>query len=142
MWVSHLSLTDFRSYPEVRIDLLPGVTTFVGSNGQGKTNLVEAIGYIATLASHRVASDVPLVRIQTSQGIIRCSISAHDREALVEIAIMPGKANKARINRSAVPRVRDVLGILRVVVYADFLMNCWSKGRRGWLARSVILIGC
>ena len=118
MWVSHLSLTDFRSYPEVRIDLLPGVTTFVGSNGQGKTNLVEAIGYIATLASHRVASDVPLVRIQTSQGIIRCSISAHDREALVEIAIMPGKANKARINRSAVPRVRDVLGILRVVVFA------------------------
>ncbi|MDO8733367.1 MAG: DNA replication/repair protein RecF [Actinomycetota bacterium] len=118
MWVSHLSLTDFRSYPEVSIDLLPGVTTFVGSNGQGKTNLVEAIGYIATLGSHRVASDAPLVRIETTQGIIRCSVSANDREALVEIAIIPGKANKARVNRAAVTRVRDVLGILRVVVFA------------------------
>ncbi len=118
MWVSHLSLTDFRSYPEVSIDLQPGVTTFVGSNGQGKTNLVEAIGYIATLGSHRVAGDAPLVRLETSQGIIRCSVAAHDRQALVEIAIIPGKANKARINRSAVPRVRDVLGILRVVVFA------------------------
>lgn len=118
MWVSHLSLTDFRSYPEVSIDLQPGVTTFVGRNGQGKTNLVEAIGYIATLGSHRVASDAPLVRIQTAQSIIRCSVSAHEREALVEIAIIPGKANKARVNRSAVTRVRDVLGILRVVVFA------------------------
>ncbi|MDP2012987.1 MAG: DNA replication/repair protein RecF [Actinomycetota bacterium] len=118
MWVSHLSLTDFRSYPQVSIDLQPGVTTFVGRNGQGKTNLVEAIGYIATLGSHRVASDAPLVRIETTQGIIRCAVSAHDREALVEIAIIPGKANKARVNRSAVTRVRDILGILRVVVFA------------------------
>ena len=118
MWVSQLSLTDFRSYPEVSIDLLPGVTTFVGSNGQGKTNLVEAIAYIATLGSHRVASDAPLVRFESSQGIIRCSVSANDRQALVEIAILPGRANKARINRSPVPRVRDVLGILRVVVFA------------------------
>lgn len=118
MWVSHLSLTDFRSYSDVSIDLQPGVTTFVGSNGQGKTNLVEAIGYVATLGSHRVASDAPLVRIETAQGIIRCSVAANDREALIELAIIPGKANKARVNRSAVSRVRDVLGILRVVVFA------------------------
>ncbi|MDO9485538.1 MAG: DNA replication/repair protein RecF [Actinomycetota bacterium] len=118
MWVSHLSLTDFRSYLEVSIDLQPGVTTFVGSNGQGKTNLVEAIGYIATLGSHRVASDAPLVRIATTQGIIRCAVSAHDQQALVEIAIIPGKANRARVNRAPVSRVRDVLGILRVVVFA------------------------
>jgi len=118
MWVSHLSLTDIRSYPDVRIDLQPGVTTFVGRNGQGKTNLVEAIGYVATLGSHRVASDAPLVRFQTEQGIIRCSVTAHDRDVLVEIAIIPGRANKARINRSPVPRVRDVLGLLRVVVFA------------------------
>jgi len=118
MWVSHLSLTDIRSYPDVSIDLQPGVTTFVGRNGQGKTNLVEAIGYVATLGSHRVASDAPLVRFQTQQGIIRCSVTAHDRDVLVEIAILPGRANKARINRSPVPRVRDVLGLLRVVVFA------------------------
>ena len=118
MWVSHLSLTDVRSYAEVGVDLQPGVTTFVGSNGQGKTNLVEAIGYVATLGSHRVASDAPLVRADTQQGIIRCEVTAHDREVLVEIAIIPGKANKARINRSPVSRVRDVLGILRVVVFA------------------------
>ncbi|MFA7323079.1 MAG: DNA replication/repair protein RecF [Candidatus Nanopelagicales bacterium] len=118
MWVSQLSLTDFRSYPEVEVQLEPGVTTFVGRNGQGKTNLIEAIGYIATLGSHRVASDAPLVRFGTEQGFIRCGVQSYERETLVEIAILPGRANKARINRSPVPRVRDVLGILRVVIFA------------------------
>ncbi|CAB4654267.1 unannotated protein [freshwater metagenome] len=118
MWVSQLTLTDIRSYTEVDVTLTPGVTTFVGRNGQGKTNLVEAIGYIATLGSHRVASDAPLVRFGTEQGIIRCSVHAHDRETMVELAILPGRANKARINRSPATRTRDVLGILRVVIFA------------------------
>ena len=118
MWVSQLALTDIRSYAQVEVELQPGVTTFVGRNGQGKTNLVEAIGYVATLNSHRVASDTPLVKFGIEQGFIRCSVNAHDRETLIEIAIIPGRANKARINRSPTPRVRDVLGILRVVIFA------------------------
>lgn len=118
MWVSQLALTDFRSYPDVTVTLEPGVTTFVGRNGQGKTNLVEAIGYVATLGSHRVAQDAPLVRHGTEQAFIRCTIEANERPTLVEIAILAGRANQARINRSVAARVRDVLGILRIVVFA------------------------
>lgn len=117
MWVRSVSLTDIRSYAQVEVELAPGITTFIGSNGQGKTNLVEAIGYVATLSSHRVASDAPLVRVGADIGFIRCTV-VDDREVLVEIAITPGKANKARINRSPVPKVRDVLGILRTVLFA------------------------
>ena len=117
MWVRSVGLTDFRSYSEIEVDLTPGVTTFIGSNGQGKTNLVEAIGYVASLGSHRVATDAPLVRTGADLGVIRCVV-ADDREVLVEIAITPGKANRARINRSPVPKVREVLGILRTVLFA------------------------
>ncbi|HEY5033118.1 MAG TPA: AAA family ATPase, partial [Actinomycetes bacterium] len=63
MYVTHLSLVDFRSYASVELPLEPGVTAFVGPNGEGKTNLVEAVGYVATLGSHRVATDAPLVRL-------------------------------------------------------------------------------
>lgn len=117
MWVRSVELTDIRSYTQVHVDLTPGITTFIGSNGQGKTNLIEAIGYIATLSSHRVASDAPIVRVGADIGFIRCTI-ADDREVLVELAITPGKANKARVNRSPVPKTRDVLGLLRTVLFA------------------------
>lgn len=117
MWVRSVGLTDFRSYVEVDVDLAPGITTLIGSNGQGKTNLVEAIGYVATLSSHRVATDAPLVRTGADLAVIRCLV-ADDRDVLVEIAIRPGKANRARINRSPVPKVRDVLGTLRTVLFA------------------------
>ena len=118
MWVQSLSLTDLRSYKQVDCTLQRGVTTFVGRNGQGKTNLVEAIGYLATLGSHRVATDAPLVRTGATQGIIRCEVVNDDRVIMIELAINPGAANKARINRSPVPKVRDVLGLLRTVLFA------------------------
>lgn len=118
MHVSHLSLTDFRSYASAELPLSPGVTALVGPNGQGKTNLVEAIGYIATLGSHRVSGDAPLVRLGAPRAIVRSSLVRDERTALVELEITPGKANRARINRSAVPRVRDVLGLLRTVLFA------------------------
>ena len=86
MYVARLSLTDFRSYPEVDLPLSPGVTALVGPNGQGKTNLVEAIGYVATLGSHRVSSDAPLVRFGAPRAIVRCSVVQHGRPTLVEIA--------------------------------------------------------
>lgn len=118
MHVAHLSLADFRSYARVEVPLDPGVTAFVGPNGQGKTNLVEAIGYVATLGSHRVATDAPLIRLGAERAVIRCSIVRDDRPTLVELEITPGKANRARINRSDNVRPKDVLGLLRTVLFA------------------------
>ncbi|MCL2730955.1 MAG: DNA replication/repair protein RecF [Actinomycetia bacterium] len=122
MHVAHLSLADFRSYARAEVPLDPGVTAFVGPNGQGKTNLVEAIGYLATLGSHRVASDAPLVRMGADRAILRAQIvqGAQDgaRQQLVELEINPGRANRARINRSSQARPRDVLGIVRSVLFA------------------------
>ena len=118
MWIQSLSLTDIRSYEQLDCPFGQGITAFVGRNGQGKTNIVEAIGYLATLSSHRVASDLPLVRQGSDRGFIRASVSSADRDVLLEIAITPGKANKARINKSPVPRTRDILGVVRAVVFA------------------------
>lgn len=118
MWVAGLRLSDFRSYEHADITLGPGVTTFVGQNGQGKTNLVEAIAYASTLGSHRVANDAPLVRAGAERAVIGVEVSRDDRLVLIELEINPGRANRARINRSAVPRARDVLGLLHTVVFA------------------------
>ncbi|MFC4530879.1 DNA replication/repair protein RecF [Sphaerisporangium dianthi] len=118
MHVAHLSLTDFRSYSSVELALEPGVTAFVGPNGQGKTNLVEALGYVATLGSFRVATDAPLVRQGAMRAIIRSVVVRDDRRALVELEINPGRANRARLNRAPVPRPRDILGLLRTVLFA------------------------
>jgi DNA replication and repair protein RecF len=118
MYLSHLSLVDFRSYPEVDLTLGPGVTVFVGPNGQGKTNLVEAVGYLAGLGSHRVAQDAPLVRLGTERAVVRGSVVRDGRSTLVEIEITAGTANRARVNHAAVPRARDVLGLVRSVLFA------------------------
>ncbi|UQX01998.1 DNA replication/repair protein RecF [Streptomyces sp. RerS4] len=118
MHVSHLSLADFRSYARAEVPLAPGVTAFVGPNGQGKTNLVEAIGYLATLGSHRVSSDAPLVRMGTERAVIRAAVTQGERQQLVELELNPGRANRARINRSSQVRPRDVLGIVRTVLFA------------------------
>ncbi|MET8678362.1 DNA replication/repair protein RecF [Streptomyces sp. NPDC004647] len=118
MHVSHLSLADFRSYARVEVALDPGATAFVGPNGQGKTNLVEAIGYLATLGSHRVSSDAPLVRMGAERAIIRAAVVQGERQQLVELELNPGRANRARINRSSQVKPRDVLGIVRSVLFA------------------------
>ena len=118
MHVAHLSLADFRSYARAEVPLEPGVTAFVGPNGQGKTNLVEAVGYLATLGSHRVATDAPLVRSGADRAIVRGSVVRDGRPTLIELEINPGKANRARINRSGNVRPRDVLGLLRTVLFA------------------------
>ncbi|MEU0677885.1 DNA replication/repair protein RecF [Streptomyces sp. NPDC006172] len=118
MHVTHLSLADFRSYPRVEVPLDSGVTAFVGPNGQGKTNLVEAVGYLATLGSHRVASDAPLVRMGADRAVIRAQVRQGERQQLVELELNPGKANRARINRSSQVKPRDVLGIVRTVLFA------------------------
>ncbi|MBC7596464.1 MAG: DNA replication/repair protein RecF [Kineosporiaceae bacterium] len=118
MRVARLTLHNFRSYGEVEVDLQPGATAFIGANGQGKTNLVEAIDYVATLDSHRVASETPLVKANTDRAVVRASVVRGDRTALLEVEINPGKANRARINKSPLPRTRDIVGVLRTVLFS------------------------
>jgi len=118
MHVTHLSLVDFRSYETVELALESGVTALVGPNGQGKTNLVEAIGYVASHSSHRVSSDAPLIRSGASRANVRCAIARDDRRALIELEIVPGGSNRARINRSPLTRPREALGVLRTVLFA------------------------
>jgi DNA replication and repair protein RecF len=116
--VTQLALADFRSYTAADLPLEPGVTALIGPNGQGKTNFVEAIGYVATLGSHRVATDAPLVRLGAERAVIRAGVNRAGRTTLVELEVVPGAANRARVNRSPVPRPREVLGILRTVLFA------------------------
>ncbi|MDT0267115.1 DNA replication/repair protein RecF [Streptomyces sp. DSM 44915] len=118
MHLTHLSLADFRSYPRAEVVLGPGVSAFLGPNGQGKTNLVEAVGYLATLASHRVASDAPLVRMGAERAVLRAQVREGERQQLVELELNPGRANRARLNRSTQVRPRDLLGIVRTVLFA------------------------
>jgi len=116
--VQRLSLVDFRSYPDVDVAIGPGPVAFVGANGQGKTNLVEAIDYVARLDSHRVSNDTPLVRAGADRAIVRAEVVRGDRTALLELEIIPGKSNRARVNRADLPRVRDLIGILRTVMFS------------------------
>lgn len=118
MWVQALSLTDFRSYPQADMEFSPGVTTFVGMNGQGKTNIVESLGYLATLSSHRVSADAPLIRSGAQSAVIRARVREAERSLTIDVQIMERGSNKARINASATTRARDVLGIMRAVVFA------------------------
>ncbi len=118
MHVAHLSLHDFRSYPSLEVPLDAGVTSFVGRNGQGKTNLVEAIDYLSRLSSHRVATDAPLVRVGCEQAVVRASVVKEGRTAVLEVEINPGRANRARVNRAMLPRTRDLVGLVRTVVFS------------------------
>ena len=136
MYVRELSVTDFRSWSQADLVLGPGVTVLVGANGQGKTNLVEAVGYLATLSSHRVSSDAPLVRRGAAAAVVRATAVNDGRELTVQVEIQPGRANRARVNRSPVPRPREILGIVRTVVFApeDLALVRGDPGeRRGFL---------
>jgi DNA replication and repair protein RecF len=118
VYVRHLSVTDFRSWAAAEVDFEPGPSVLVGPNGQGKTNLMEALGYCATLGSHRVATDAPLIRSGAQRAVVRVAVVSGGRELLVELEVNTGRANRARLNRAPVSRPRDVLGVLRSVLFA------------------------
>lgn len=118
MYLEHLSLTDFRSYAQVDLPLEPGVTVLVGANGIGKTNLMEAIGYLATLSSHRVSSDAPLLRFGTDRALVRARLVRGGQTTVLELEINANRANRGRINRSNPVRARDLLGICQMVLFA------------------------
>jgi DNA replication and repair protein RecF len=117
VYLSRLSLTDYRNYAAAEVTLEPGATTIVGANGQGKTNFVEAAAYLATFGSHRVATDAPLIREGADRAVVRGVVSAAGRDSLLEVEINPGRANRLRVNR-APARPREALGILRCVLFA------------------------
>ena len=144
--VSHLTLHNFRSYEARRRGAGAGVTAFIGRNGQGKTNLVEAVDYLSRLASHRVAGDTPLVRAGAPQAIVRAAVVKDGRTAVLEVELNPGKSNKGRINKSTLPKVRDLIGLVRTVVFspedlslvkgdpatgAGSSTTCWCSEPRG-----------
>jgi DNA replication and repair protein RecF len=118
VYVRHLGLRDFRSWEHAELELTPGRTVFVGPNGYGKTNLVEALWYSSTLGSHRVATDAPLVRVGTSRAVVSTIVVNEGRECAVDLEIAAGRANKARLNRSPVRSPREVVGVLRAVLFA------------------------
>ncbi len=118
MYVAHLSLHHFRSYEDLDVALSDGVTAFIGSNGQGKTNIVEAIDYLSRLSSHRVSSDAPLVMQGQDQAVVRAAVVKEGRQALLEVEINPGRANRARVNRSPLPRARELVGLVRTVLFS------------------------
>ena len=118
MYVRHLGLRDFRSWTDVDVELGPGRTVFVGSNGNGKTNLIEALWYCATLGSHRVGTDAPLIRAGADRAVISTIVVNDGRELAVDIEITAGRANKGRLNRSPVRSTREVLGAVRAVLFA------------------------
>lgn len=141
MYVSDLALTDFRSYEHVVISLEPGITALVGPNGQGKTNLIEAIGYLATFSSHRVAGDTALVRAGASRAIVQAKVRRGGRDTVLEVEIIAGKANRARLNRAAA-RPRDLLGHLKTVLFAPedlALIKGDPGGRRRFLDDLLVL---
>ena len=123
MFIKHLSLSNFRNYRTAEVSFQPGITLLIGPNGQGKTNLVEAIRYLSSLNSHRVAGYQALIRreadgTQESSALVRTLASHQDRDVMLELELNASSQNKARINKSDVPRVRDILGYVNSVTFS------------------------
>lgn len=139
MFVTELSLTDFRNYTGAELELSPGVNVFVGANGQGKTNLVEAVEYLSTMSSHRVAATAPLIRAGCESAILRAKVQRSredDRVITLELEVASGRSNVARLNRAPVQRVRDIVGALRTVVFSPVdlaIVRGDPSDRRTWL---------
>jgi DNA replication and repair protein RecF len=118
VYVRHLGLRDFRSWAHADLELQPGRTVFIGSNGFGKTNLLEALWYSSTMGSHRVGTDAPLIRAGADRAVVSTIVVNEGRECAVDLEIAAGRANKARLNRSPVRSTREVIGVLRAVLFA------------------------
>jgi DNA replication and repair protein RecF len=133
--VTHLNLTDFRNYETVDLGLVTGANVFVGSNGQGKTNLVEALGFLSTLGSHRVSTDHAMVRAGRDAAIVRARLQNGERQVLAEVQINRVGANRAQVNRSAI-KTRDLPRYFSSVLFAPedlALVRGDPSGRRRFL---------
>ncbi|WP_213816805.1 DNA replication/repair protein RecF [Glaciihabitans sp. dw_435] len=141
MRVTHLSLTDFRNYESAEVELAAGPNLFVGSNGQGKTNLVEALGYLSTLGSHRVSTDHAMIRAGQTAAIVRARLENGDRSVLAEVQLNRVGANRAQINRSAI-KTRELPRYFSSVLFAPedlALVRGEPSGRRRFLDELLVL---
>lgn len=118
MQISKLLLRDFRNHKNLNLSFLPGATTIVGPNGRGKTNVVEAVHYLATLGSHRVSQDGPLIRSGLTTAHVDATVIKHDRQAQVELTINYPGLNKVILNGAALPKPKDLLGLISTVVFS------------------------
>ena len=118
MIVTELELVDFRNYRHATLRLHPAVTAVIGRNGQGKTNLAEALGFLSTLDSFRGAPDEAVIRVGAEQAVIRATVLDDEREVLIELAVARSGRNVAQVNRQRVQRVRELLGVMRVTVFS------------------------
>ena len=142
MWINHLSLKNFRSYEELELPLEPGVTIFLGRNGEGKTNIVESLLYLAFLSSHRTANDQPLVRLGNQAAYVRAKTENSEREILLELEINAEKANRARINQNPVRSQKELYGIVQAVYFSPEdldLVRGDPSGRRRFFDELLIL---
>ena len=133
MIISHLELIDFRNYESGSFELTSGTTVVLGDNGQGKTNLAEALAFLATLSSFRSAPNDALVRAGAKNAIIRATVLEDDgRESLIEIELASVGRNRVQVNRQKLVRVRDLLGTVRVTVFSpdDLTLVKGSPGDR------------
>ena len=140
MHVTHLTLVDFRNYARADVELSPGTTLFVGRNGQGKTNLIEAIGYLSTVSSHRVSTDQALVRAGQESAIVRMRVQHEERALVMELQLNRTGANKAQVNRGAV-RTRELPRYFASVLFAPedlSLVRGEPSGRRAYLDALVV----
>lgn len=141
MIVRQLSLTDFRNYENLDVELRPGANLFVGSNGQGKTNLVEALGYLSTLGSHRTSVDQAMIRQGQDAAIVRARLAHAEREVLAEVQINRSTANRAQVNRSAI-KTRDLPRYFSSVLFAPedlALVRAEPSGRRRFMDELLVL---
>lgn len=119
MIIERLELVDFRNYAATTFDLTAGTTVVIGDNGQGKTNLAEALAYLATLASFRGVGTDALVRAGAEQAIVRADVGDDDgRRSLIEAEITPTGRGRVQVNRQRLARARDLLGVVRVTVFS------------------------
>ena len=118
MRLERLEVVDFRNHDRASVELPAGVSALVGPNGVGKTNLLEAVGYLATLGSHRVGQDAALIRAGCSSAVIRAALQRAGRRLLVDLELRPGSGVRGRVNGAPVPRARDLLGVVRATVFA------------------------
>ena len=141
MYVSKLSLTNFRSYPQLDLNLNSGVTTFVGNNGAGKTNIVESLIFLAFLSSHRTPTNQPLILLGADQAVVRAEIVRGDRNLQIDLEINANKANRAKINQNPTKSQREILGACQVIYFSPEdldLVRGEPTGRRDFLDKLLI----
>jgi len=118
MYVAKLSLTNFRSYPQLDLTLNPKVNTFIGNNGAGKTNIAESLIFLSFLSSHRTPTNQPLIALGATQAVIRAEIVRGDRNLQIDLEINSNKANRAKINQNPTKSQREILGACQVIYFS------------------------